>query len=224
MCFSAAASFGVAAILLPAGGYCVWSALHKSKALLGLAVIPFVFSFQQFCEGLVWRGIEQDDHSRTGVARVAAFVFLYFALSFWPFWIPFCAFLVEQSTPKKWLLALFVFLGLAVGLVLYVPVLVHPDVLVVTASNHSIIYDIAQSAAVQAMPIIGWQVLYVLVVGLPMLIAPSRGFVVFGVALILSAAVSHFFYWYAFISVWCFFAAILSLYLCYSFRKVPLPA
>jgi hypothetical protein len=223
MCFSAAASFGISAILLPAGGYCVWSALRKNKALLGLAVIPFAFSFQQFCEGLVWRGIEQDDHSHAGPARVAAFVFLYFALSFWPFWIPLCAFLVEQSTPKKRILALLVLLGLALGLLLYVPLLVDPDVVVVFTRNHSIIYDITQSAPVQAMPIIGWQLLYVLVVGLPMLIAPSRGFVVFGIALILAAAVSHFFYWHAFISVWCFFAAVLSLYLCYSFRKVPLP-
>ena len=75
MCFSAEASFGITAILLPAGAYCVRSALQKNRALLTLAIIPVVFAIQQFCEGLVWIGIDQNNPA---LIRAPAFVFLYF--------------------------------------------------------------------------------------------------------------------------------------------------
>jgi hypothetical protein len=41
------------------------------------------------------------------------------------------------------------------------------------------------------------------------------------VAIVLSASVSHVFFWYASASVWCFFAALLSIYLCFSFHGIP---
>jgi hypothetical protein len=218
MCYSAGASFGVSAILLPAGAYCVWSAVRKNKALLGLAIIPCVFSAQQFCEGMVWRGIDQNNLDG---ARVAAFFFLYFALSFWPFWIPFCAFLTESRVRKKRLLACFAVLGLVGGLALFLPLLVSPETLTLQVRGHSIFYDITQSAAFRVMPALCWLALYVGIVGTPLLIAPSRGFTFLGIALVVAALVSQVFYWYAVISVWCFFAALLSLYLCFSFRRLP---
>lgn len=220
MCFSPEASFGLSAILLPAGAFCVWTAVAKNKALLGLAIIPLVFSIQQVSEGLVWTGLGQDN---LDLAEVAALSFLYFALAFWPFWIPMCAFFTEPDVRKKRFLAFFSFLGFVGGLMLYLPVLLNPDILFLGVKNHSIVYDITRSAAFQVVPRAWWQVSYVVIVGMPMLIAPARGFVLLGGALVVAAAVSHVFYWYAFASVWCFFAAILSLYLCFSFWRLPHP-
>ncbi|HYV36939.1 MAG TPA: DUF6629 family protein [Gemmataceae bacterium] len=220
MCFSADASFGLSAILVPAGAYCVWSAAAKNKTYLGLAIIPWAFAAQQFCEGLVWNGVDQDD---PGLARNAAFFYLYFALAFWPFWIPFCTFLTEHNARRKRLWAVFAVLGFVGGVMLYLPLLLEPQVLIVDAMGHAIAYDITQSAAFRVMPVVSWQVLYVVIVGTPPLISPSRGFVFLGCALVVAATVSQVFYWYAFISVWCFFAAILSLYLCLSFRRLALP-
>jgi hypothetical protein len=223
MCFSASASFTLAAVLLPAGVYCAWSAFRKDKALLGLAVVPFAFSAQQFSEGLVWRGIGGGESDHPDATRIAAFVFLYFALSFWPVWIPLCAFLTEHDRRKKWLLACFACLGFAGGLFLYLPVLLEPQLMILSVWNRSIMYDITGTVAFRTMPILAWQVLYAAVVGVPTLLSPTRGFAVFGVALLLSALVSHVLYWHTFISMWCFFAATLSLYLCMSFRRLPLP-
>jgi hypothetical protein len=220
MCFSAEASFGLSAMLLPAGAYCVRSAVGKNKALLGLAIIPFVFSVQQFCEGLVWRGIDQNDLE---FARNAALFFLYFALAFWPFWIPFCAALTEDNVRKKRFLASLALVGFAGGLMLYLPIPLNSEVLVLKVTHQSISYDITQSAALHVMPGVWWQVLYVVIVGMPLLITPPPGFVFLGMAIIVAAATSQVFYWYAFVSVWCFFAALLSLYLCVSFRRLPLP-
>jgi uncharacterized protein DUF6629 len=220
MCFSAATSFGLAAVLVPAGAYCVRSALRKNHAWLCLALIPLVFAVQQVFEGLVWAGLDRDN--RDG-ARSAALVFLYFALAFWPFWLPFCAFLSADRGGSKWLLGFFTLLGLVGGLMLYLPIVLNPDSLIPEAVHHSIHYDITRSAAFRVMPRVWWQGIYVLIVIAPLLIAPSRGFIVFGIAILVSAAVSHVFYGYAFASVWCFFAALLSLSLCLSFRRQPMP-
>src|SRR5437660_880334 len=61
MCFSAEASFGVSAVLLPAGLYCVRAAARKNPAYLPLALFPVLCSVQQFFEGLVWVGLGNDD-------------------------------------------------------------------------------------------------------------------------------------------------------------------
>ncbi len=221
MCFSAQTSFGLCAILLPVSAYCVHSALAKNKALLSLGIIPLIFGVQQFCEGIVWTGIDRNDAE---LSRWAALVFLFFALAFWPFWIPFCAFLLEPGGWRRPLLGFFSILGLAVGVVLYVPVLLEPGALAVEATHHSLYYDLTHTFAMRLLPFAWWQVLYVVIVATPPLTAPSRGFFIFGVAVVVSAAVSHVFFWYASASVWCFFAAVLSLYLSFSFWRLPTPA
>ena len=91
MCFSAEASFAVGAVLLPAGIYCAKTALRKGRRYLGLAAIPFFFAAQQFCEGVAWMGLRRDDPNLTQAGSLG---FLFFALAFWPFWIPLCAFLI----------------------------------------------------------------------------------------------------------------------------------
>ena len=218
MCFSAPASFGLSAVLLPTGVYCMHVALASNRMRLFLAVIPLIFSVQQFCEGLVWTGL---DHADPDLARNAALVFLYFALAFWPFWIPFCAFFLEPPGAKKWLLGGITLAGLFIGAMLYVPVLLDPALVMPRAAHHSIYYDISGSSAFRLMAFEWWQFLYVIVVASPPIVAPSRGFFIFGIAIVVSAAVSHVFFWYASASVWCFFAAILSLYLCFSFYRLP---
>ena len=218
MCVSAEVSFGLSAVLFPAGAYCVRSALRKKRKLLGLAIIPLVFSVQQFSEGVVWNGLNRDN---LDAAQYASFVFLYVALAFWPFWVPTCAFLSEPNSWRKWVSGGIALLGLAEGLMLYLPVVLNPEVLVLRVRHHSIFYDVTQSAAFEVMPKIGWQLLYAAIVGIPMLIAPKQGFLLLGIALVAAAVVSQVFFWYAFTSVWCFLAAILSLYLCISFRQLP---
>jgi hypothetical protein len=65
-----------------------------------------------------------------------------------------------------------------------------------------------------------WQVLYLAVVAVPILMAESKEVVVVGLVLMLLAGVSQLLNALAFISVWCFFAAILSAYLCCLFFRL----
>src|SRR5208283_1631826 len=97
MCFSAPASFGASAALVPAGIYCARTAVRKHLAgLLPLAVVPLVLSVQQFCEGLVWVGVGQQDAT---LVRNASVAYLFIAIAFWPFWTPLSLLFTER---RKW--------------------------------------------------------------------------------------------------------------------------
>src|SRR5690242_6586365 len=108
MCFSAPASFVASAALLPAGVYCIRAAFRKNRAYLSLAAVPIFFSVQQFCEGLVWLGLGQDNES---LVRTASIAYCYFAIAFWPFWIPFSFIFVTTRRRTRWLLIAVTLLG-----------------------------------------------------------------------------------------------------------------
>jgi Na+/melibiose symporter-like transporter len=220
MCFSENASFGLSAVLAGTGVYCVKSALTKNRAFLCLAVIPLIFSIQQFAEGAVWRGLANHDTQST---RVAALVFLAFALAFWPFWIPLCGFILEPRGKKKWLLGCFALMGLGGGLALFVPLLANSEILELIPMNHSLHYDIQSSPVFLWLPSVWCDALYVAMVAVPPMVSRTNGFFLFSIGLVVAAAVSHVFFWYATASVWCFFAAMLSVQLCLSFRGLPMP-
>src|SRR5438132_14411320 len=98
MCFSPEASFAVGALLIPAGLYCIRSASRKDRRFLGFALLPLLFGVQQLCEGLVWVGLE---HDNMPLAKGAALLFLFFALFFWPFWVPFSVSFIEPRVATR---------------------------------------------------------------------------------------------------------------------------
>jgi hypothetical protein len=76
-------------------------------------------------------------------------------------------------------------------------------------------------AAVGIAPHWWWDLGYGAVVLFPFFVASPDGRLAgFRVLLAASVAVSLFVFWYAFVSVWCFFAALLSAQLCYVFYKL----
>src|ERR1700757_5025984 len=123
MCFSAAASFAASAALLPAGAYCLSQAWRKNRAFLPLSLVPLFFSTQQFCEGLVWLGLRDGN---AGLRQAASVVYLFFAMAFWPFWIPFSVLWTEAWPRRRLLLELMAALGLA-WTWLYLPIALAPE-------------------------------------------------------------------------------------------------
>lgn len=72
------------------------------------------------------------------------------------------------------------------------------------------------------VPAAVWQMFYVMAVSVPLMISEKgRRIHTFGILVGVSAALSHFAFWYAFFSVWCLFAACLSIYLIFLFRNLP---
>ena len=64
MCFSAAASFATAAVLIPLGGYTLKTAWQKDQRYLGWASFPLFFGIQQALEGGVWLALGREDPSQ----------------------------------------------------------------------------------------------------------------------------------------------------------------
>ena len=217
MCFSATASFGSAVLLLPAGIYCVGEAARKDRRYLALAVLPLAFSIQQFCEGAVWLELANG----TGAPpRGAELAYLFFALAFWPFWLPFSVAWFDREHRR--LDVLLAAVGFAIGLSLYVPIATRADrFLSVTVSHHSIRYDLVIIPALRAVPLFASRLIYLITVALPLLLCTDRGLRLFGVAILGSGIISQMIFQYAYLSVWCLFAALLSMYLCIYHHGLP---
>jgi hypothetical protein len=104
-------SFVMSAALLPAGIACARMAVLKRRAgYLPLAMVPVVIGFQQFVEGLVWIGLGRHDG---GLTRWAAVAYLYFAMAFYPLWIPFSFLCADRRTVPRLLFGAMTFLALA---------------------------------------------------------------------------------------------------------------
>ncbi|MBI1913585.1 MAG: hypothetical protein HYS12_02340 [Planctomycetes bacterium] len=221
MCFSPEASFGLGAVLLPAGAYCVRTALKQKASWLPLGITPLLLGVQQVCEGLVWVGLRSEEAT---LVRPASLVFLFFGLAVWPFWMPVAAACIESRPAARRVWFAMAVLGLGWLVLLYLPILHDPDRYLTTrVEHHSIAYEYAEVPVVRAIPPELFRLLYAVLGGLP-LIACSDGRVrLFGILLGVAAVVSRLMFVYAFASVWCFFAAALSFYLCYALTRRPNP-
>jgi hypothetical protein len=226
MCFSAEVSFAAGAALLPAGAYCVQAAVRKDLRYLPLALVPLGFGVQQMGEGFVWLGVARQDET---LVRQASVFFLFFAIAFWPLWIPLSLFVPERRCWHRRLLALFVVLS-GVWLWLYVPLALDPQRYLRTETvHHSIHYELDGLPVLQQLPLppLAWQVVYLVAICVPLALGrldrTGRRFrgLVGGGLLALLFGVSYFVYAHAFTSVWCFFAALLSGLLCLAFYRLP---
>ncbi|MHC4956445.1 MAG: DUF6629 family protein, partial [Planctomycetota bacterium] len=161
MCFSAEASFATGAVLVPAGIYCVRTSLERDPRYLALAVSPLVFAVQQACEGFVWLGLDRGDHD---LARYASAVFLFFAIVFWPSWVPLSALMVEGRRWARWVLGAASGAALATSLSIFLPLAFRArEWLRPGIRFHSIEYDYSIPPAFWGIPTDAWHAGYVAV-------------------------------------------------------------
>ena len=219
MCFSAQASFAAGIVLVPAGIYCLWAAALKKPSYLGLAAVPLGFGIQQISEGFVWHALQHDDDVQT---RAASLVFLFFALAFWPFWFPFLTAVMEPCAKRRWIFAFLSFLAIGWFWVLFYPLLVGPEPLLkIQKVHHSIQYEYPDLAIYSYVSKPRLRLLYFLSIALPPLFSTETWGRIPGLVLGASALLAVLVFDYAFVSVWCFFAAALSIYCCVVFYQLP---
>lgn len=218
MCFSAEASFIVGAALLPAGAYCIRASAAKDSSYLAFAVVPILFGIQQIGEGAVWLGLRRGDPD---LIKSASLFFLSFAFVVWPFWISFSSWMAEtQGFMKRWL-GVFALIGLVFGLLLFIPIFYHSgNWLTVSKSAHSIRYDFEILPVFNFMSRLIWLCVYVSLILAPLFLVGQRELRVFGLLVGASAVVSCVAYWSVFVSVWCMFSAVLTIYLVYFFSRL----
>jgi hypothetical protein len=198
MCFSATASLGASALLTGSGII----AIKKMKApkMIAFAAVPILFGLQQLSEGVLWLTYTQP--SIASWQHLSIYSFLLFAKVIWPIWIPFSIWLMEPDKGKKKLLAYLMVLG-GIGSIYLAFCLFAYDVSATIEERH-INYQMQ-------IPQLGLhRVLYLLGAAVPFFISSLKFMKLLGGALILSLVLSYIFYFKQLISVWCFFAALLS--------------
>ncbi|MDH4235021.1 MAG: hypothetical protein OEV15_07800 [Gallionella sp.] len=185
------------------------------------ALVPVFFGLQQAFEGRVWQEL---DAGNAGAAVPFALGFHFFSHFLWLWWLPLCCYLVEPGQAskleklRKRVMGGCTIFGAFAGALVYSVMLFHPEWLTVAVSEHSILYkfSIPWRSSIH-MPITP-AALYALIILVPMLFSSHRPIRVFGGLVALSMVLASEAYGYAYVSVWCFFAAVLSLYLVYMIR------
>jgi len=196
MCFSATASF-IAGVSLSTLGV---ATLKKAslKAEIPFAMIPLLFGVQQIIEGMLWLSF-RFDAALLNVTMTYAFTL--FSHVLWPIFVPFSIGLVETVVWRKKMIAVFQFIGIAVGLYLLYWIVRFP---VTSEVNENMVYVSPHFYQVPVMA------LYLAATCVGSFFSSHKLINVFGALALLLAMVAYWFYTVAFFSVWCFFAAILS--------------
>lgn len=207
MCFSATASFTAGAVLLPLGLYCIKDTISWNKSLIPFSFFPLIFAIQQVIEGLIWLSLENDVE-----AHLPVYGFLFFSHLFWLFWVPFSAWMLEKDEFKKKLLFYCILAGLSFGLTLTIPFILNDNWFSVSIVNRSIYYETTLIYD-EFMPREFVQLIYTLIVVSPLLFSSLKMVKIFGLMILMSIFFVDYYYNYAFISVWCYFSAILSIHL-----------
>ncbi len=209
MCFSAPASF-VAGTTLCAVGV---ATLKRTEARteIPLAIIPLLFGVQQLTEGVVWLTFS---HDAPLLKQTMTYLYSGFSHVLWPIYVPFAVGILEAVRWRKKAIFAFEVAGVAVGLYLLYFIVTLPVVAEVVG-NH-IVYASPHFYLIPVM------VLYLAATCVSCFFS-SHGFVkLFGVLALLSFIAAYVVHLMALVSIWCFFAAILSLlvYLHLRFRNL----
>lgn len=215
MCFSASASFTASTVLIPTGIYCLKEARATDKNYIPLACWPLLFGLQQAVEGFVWLGL---DVKTVTLIKTASLVFLFFSHFFWLVWAPLSAFFLENNSSIKKLLKICVILGCSYGILLYLPFL-WDSYYSVKVINGSIYYKTKFLFEGLVSHNLSWLV-YVAILLIPLGISSNRSLNFLGGLLLLSGIIAGLVFKYAFISVWCFCAALISLYIVFVLYKM----
>lgn len=220
MCFSAAASFATAGVLLPLGVRAIRKSREVGHGCTPLAAFPLLFGVQQSSEGFLWLAL---GGSETMDAHAVALVYLFFAYFLWPGFVALAAWRLEPEELRRRAYLVISVLGFTFGAVLYVPLLVNDGWLKVTLARHSILYEPTLLLDALQLPftVSVSYASYALLVVVPLLTSSIRPVRVFGVIVLASVIVSALAFEYAFVSIWCFFAALLSLYIVYMMYRLP---
>ena len=209
MCFSAPASF-IAGTPLTAIGV---AALRKTEARseIPFAMIPLLSGIQQLIEGVIWLTFSNDAPM---LKQTMTYVYSGFSHVLWPIYVPFAMGLMEAVQWRRKVFLAFGVVGVAVGLYLLYYIVVTPMVAEVVGSH--IVYDSPHFYLIPVM------ILYIVATCISCFFS-SHGFVkLFGSLMLLSFIASYIVHVMALVSIWCFFAAVLSLlvYLHLRFRSL----
>jgi hypothetical protein len=215
MCFSATASFTASVTLAIIGLLACKQA--KQRATFLLAFSPLIFALQQASEGVLWLSFT---HPAWQLLQTpATYFFLFCALAWWPFWIPLTLTLLEPHVLQRKILLNLLTFGAFFSLYMLFCIGSYGA----SASITNCQADICHMHYAIQIPGDTYSlsaVLYLIPAVLPFFVSSIWGMQTLGASISLAYLVSYMFYQTHFLSVWCFFAAILSLWILIIVRHI----
>ncbi len=199
MCFSATASF-VTAGITGAVGILALTRIHSPREI-PLATVPIFFAVQQSIEGSLWLVLPEDPQG--GSASALTLSFLVFAEVVWPLYAPLAVWLVEPNAGRRKPMLACIAVGLAVSTYLLWWIMTHTHSATIVQNHIDYVTEDRHSNAIG--------IAYLVATCLAMVLSSRRTLIVLGAIVLIGSVTAHIFYWEAFTSVWCFFAAAASI-------------
>jgi hypothetical protein len=207
MCFSPEADFTAAAVVGVVGVETLRRVETRRELLIGS--LPLLFALHQFTEGFVWLGLRGEvSPSVAGAAKSIYVIFAYVAL---PVIVPLGLYLIEPSRSHRRRVLPFIAVGAIVGGYLLWQITAYP----VYAEEHAscIAYNTHTPLEIESA------VAYVLATCGPALLSSRRYLRWFGVANLAGVAIAGSIREAEFTSVWCVYAALVSVLILEHFRR-----
>jgi len=200
MCFSAGASFAAGVVLSAVGVATQMKAKKPAQRLF--AAIPLLFGFQQFAEGVLWVILRSGEHD--WLQNAATYIFLITALVIWPVMIPLSMWFMEEGKKRKNILASLIVIG---GMVssFYAFCLISYNVAPQINSFH-----IQYIHAFPQTPVDIVYLFYIVSTVVPLFVSSVRRMWLVGIMIGVSWLITAIFFAGYLTSVWCFFAALIS--------------
>ena len=208
MCFSAEASFTAGTVLTAVGAVALKQVNVPKR--YAFASVPLVFGIQQLAEGMVWLSFA--DPAYAGLQKSGMYLFLFVARVVWPALMPFAVLMMEEQQKKRLPMKILLAMGLSVSFY-YSYCLLFMNVAPNIAGNH--VQYISDFPDWLAVPVF---FIYFIASLVPLFISSVPRMRTFGVLMFIACAITGIFYIEFLTSVWCFFAAIISLVILWIMR------
>ena len=208
MCFSPTADFVVGGIVVGVGIDALRHVREPRQILL--SSLPLLFGLHQIDEAFVWLGLQ--GHVSESIERVGVWVYLLFALAALPAIVPVAVFAVERSAGRRKMIAATAALGIAVGVSLAAAVF--RGSVNAAIDGHHIAYDV--SALHQGGDLTA---LYVIAGCGALVLSSYRDLALLGLLNLVAVPVLIWMTVGGFVSLWCFWAAIVSVIIDFHLRR-----
>lgn len=212
MCFSATANF-IASAGIAAVGVATLRHVRQPRAIL-FAAMPIFFALHQFSEGFVWLGLNHEIPQEAEGHVV--FLFILYAQGILPLLMPLATSLIEPPGWRRRVIAALTAVGAAECAYIFYALITYPS----TASieHHSVHYSNPLTATA---PIV---IIYLFVTCGSLIASTHKVVRWFGWLNLAGVVVTLLAASYAFTSIWCLYAAVISIMLYWQFsqRKINL--
>ena len=201
MCFSASASFGAGIVLGVIGVAAIKKVSHPSQILF--ASIPLIFCVQQITEGFLWLALASPGHVL--LKDFTTYTFLSFAQIIWPLYVPLAILLFQEKEKRKLISKVLVGIGAIVSLYLAFCLMSFPVEAKIIGYHISYVQNYPAAISKYC------GLLYVIATIAPALLCGIKRMWYLGMVILVSYIITKIFYTDYVVSVWCFFASVISI-------------